>query len=66
MIDFIAEDKSMANVHDMIELASKTSNNVIIYGETGTGKEIVAKNIHLNSCPDKPIITINSVHYPRT
>ena len=34
---------------DLIRLASPTDSTIIIYGESGSGKELVARAIHLNS-----------------
>ena len=46
---FIGDSISMRNVFRMIEKASSSSIMVSISGETGTGKEMVAKAIHYNS-----------------
>jgi DNA-binding NtrC family response regulator len=40
---------NMKEVFETIELVKDTDSNVIIYGETGTGKEMVAKAIHYRS-----------------
>ena len=50
----------MQKVFSLMEKAVKTTINVSITGETGTGKELVAKAIHYNSPRGKrPFITIN-------
>lgn len=46
---FIGKDASIRQVFTLIEKACKTNITVSIYGETGTGKEVVAKAIHYNS-----------------
>jgi DNA-binding NtrC family response regulator len=43
------EHKNMELVYELIDKALNTNINVSIYGETGTGKELVAKAIHYNS-----------------
>lgn len=46
-------------------LAENTSTTVLIEGETGTGKEIVARNIHgLSARRDKPFVDINCSSIP--
>lgn len=50
----------------MAKIAAKTSCNVLITGETGTGKELMARFIHLNSArKDKRFVTINCATIPR-
>jgi DNA-binding NtrC family response regulator len=49
----------------LMEKAAKTTINVSITGETGTGKELVAKAIHMNSDRQKqPFIAINMAAIP--
>ncbi|MFQ5650683.1 MAG: sigma-54 interaction domain-containing protein [bacterium] len=44
---------------------AKSPANVLIYGETGTGKELLAKTIHyLGPRQDKPFVAINSTAIP--
>ncbi len=55
-----AENKNMLKVLNLIEQVAKTDTTVLITGETGTGKELVAKAIHDSSLrKDKPLIRIN-------
>lgn len=56
----IAEDKGMKNALNLIQQVAKTDATVLIQGETGTGKELVARAIHKESNRnDKPLIRIN-------
>ena len=56
----IAEDQSMKSVLNLIHQVAKTDATVLIQGETGTGKELVARAIHKESTRnDKPLIRIN-------
>ena len=58
--DIIAENKNMKAVLDLIKQVSITNATVLINGETGTGKELVARAIHRSSNRnDKPLIKIN-------
>ena len=52
-------------VFSLIEKACKTNISVSITGETGTGKELVAKAIHYNSSrKSQPFVTINMAAIP--
>ena len=47
--DFIGISPPMQKVFDTIQKVSKTDANVLILGENGTGKELVARALHRNS-----------------
>lgn len=56
----------MKAVFDLLKKTSQTKINVIINGETGTGKELVAKAIHFNSTRmKKPFVSINVAAIPK-
>ena len=56
----LGESPSIKNVYELIEKALTTNITVVVSGETGTGKELVAKAIHYNSKrKDKPFVTVN-------
>lgn len=56
----LGESSIMQPVYERIEKALHTSINVCVYGETGTGKELVAKAIHYNSRrKDKSFVALN-------
>lgn len=56
----IAEDAKMQNTLNLVHQVAKTDATVLIHGETGTGKELVARAIHRESNRnDKPLIRIN-------
>ncbi len=55
----------MLEVFKWVGLASSSSMSVLITGETGVGKEVIAKAIHQNSDrKDKPFIAINCTAIP--
>lgn len=47
--DFIGVSPAMLNVFAMIEKVARTEANVLILGENGTGKELVARELHRQS-----------------
>jgi two-component system, NtrC family, response regulator AtoC len=56
----------LKRVFALMEKAAKSQINVSIYGETGTGKELVAKSIHYNSGRNKkPFVAVNMSAIPR-
>ncbi|MEO0902439.1 MAG: sigma 54-interacting transcriptional regulator, partial [Bacteroidota bacterium] len=56
----IAKDESMIKVLDLIKQVANTEATVLIQGETGTGKELVARAIHdASNRNEKPLIRIN-------
>jgi DNA-binding NtrC family response regulator len=62
----IGNSAAIKKVFNMIEKACQSSITVSIYGETGTGKELVAKAIHYNSKrKTKPFVAINVAAIPR-
>jgi DNA-binding NtrC family response regulator len=56
----LGESSAIKNVYELVDKALETNITVIISGETGTGKELVAKAIHYNSKrKDKPFVAVN-------
>jgi len=56
----LGESPAIKNVYELIEKALDSNITVIISGETGTGKELVAKAIHYNSRrKDKSFVAVN-------
>ena len=52
--------REIDHVFDLMEKAVQTNISVSVSGETGTGKELVAKGIHYNSrSSNKPFIAVN-------
>jgi len=57
--------QGIADVLQLIEIAAFTDSPVLITGETGTGKNVVAKSVHYKSKADKaPFISINCASLP--
>ncbi|MCX8058745.1 MAG: sigma-54 dependent transcriptional regulator [Spirochaetes bacterium] len=65
--EFIGEDESIIKIKELIKIVAKSDSKVIIFGENGTGKELVARLIHLNSDRfDKNFVEINCAAIPPT
>lgn len=63
----IALSREMRHVLELVERVAKTRATVLITGETGVGKEIVAKHLHRRSGRrDKPIVVFNCHATPET
>ena len=61
----IGQSESIQKVFALIDKAAKTNITVSLTGETGTGKEMVAKAIHYNSTRNKyPFVAINVAAIP--
>jgi len=59
--------KAMETVFKMMDRAAQTNITVSVFGETGTGKELVAKGIHYNSSrSNKPFVPVNISSIPDT
>ena len=57
--DFIFKSPQMKEIFNEVALTSKSASNVLITGETGTGKEVLAKVIHILSERNGEFIPIN-------
>jgi DNA-binding NtrC family response regulator len=64
--DLVGQSSGLRNVVSQIDVVAPTEASVLILGETGTGKELVAHEIHLRSGrKDKPLIRVNCASIPR-
>lgn len=62
----IGQSESLKKIFSLLEKAAGNNINVSITGETGTGKEVVAKAIHFNSArKKKPFVTVNMAAIPK-
>lgn len=63
--DIITASPSIEEIKDRIPMIAETDSSVLIYGETGTGKELVAQSIHTSGArKDKPFISQNCAAIP--
>ncbi|QHI72302.1 sigma-54 interaction domain-containing protein [Aminipila terrae] len=65
--DIIGQNRRLKHQLDIAARASKTDAAVFIYGETGTGKELMAQSIHFNSARrSKPFLAQNCAALPES
>lgn len=63
--DFVANSESMLKIIETLEKVIPTKSNILILGESGTGKGLIAELVHCNSPRrDKPFISINCSAIP--
>ena len=56
----VGVSKSVSKVRELIEQVADSEANVLILGDSGTGKEVVARNLHYHSHRrDKPFVPVN-------
>ncbi|MCO5388050.1 MAG: sigma 54-interacting transcriptional regulator [Desulfosporosinus sp.] len=61
----VAESQQMRNIIQLCNVIAKTDSTVMLIGETGTGKEVMARHIHRNSLRSKePFIPVNCAAIP--
>jgi transcriptional regulator with GAF, ATPase, and Fis domain len=61
----VGTSTAMRQVYELIDKAASTSATVILQGESGTGKGLIARAIHLNSeRRDQPFITVDCTTLP--
>jgi len=64
--EFIGSYETMKEIYRKIGVAANNDLSVLIYGETGTGKELIANLIHKNSKKeDSSIVSVNCASIPR-
>jgi DNA-binding NtrC family response regulator len=60
----IGQSSKMQAVFDMINRVARTDSTVLITGETGTGKELVAQTIHYKSLrANRPLVAMNCASF---
>ncbi|WP_146571518.1 sigma-54-dependent transcriptional regulator [Botrimarina hoheduenensis] len=63
----IGQSRGMAHVNTLIDKVARTESTVLVLGETGTGKELVARAVHDRSPrAEKPFVAINCGALPET
>ncbi len=63
----VIKSKAMQEIQELIEAMAPSDANVLITGESGVGKEVIANIIHSRSRrADKPMIKLNCAAFPQT
>ncbi len=57
--EILTADPAMFRIFQYIEAVAKSAHPVLIVGETGTGKELIARAVHRVSRPKHPFVTVN-------
>lgn len=58
--NIIGRSPAMQKIFSLVKCVSNSCSNVIIYGKSGTGKELIARAIHYNSPrKDNPFVPVN-------
>ncbi len=65
--EIIGSDFGLKAVMEMVKQVAPIDSPVLLFGETGTGKEVIANAIHYSSCrKDGPLIKVNCGAIPET
>ncbi len=63
--DIVGKSAALRGVLDQISIVAPTSSTVLLHGETGTGKELIARAIHSNSPRrDRTFVKLNCAAIP--
>ena len=63
--EIIGHSAALNSVMDQVQLVAPTDSSVLILGETGTGKELIARAIHSGGARrDRPLIKVNCAALP--
>jgi two-component system nitrogen regulation response regulator NtrX len=65
--ELVGQSPAMQRLRELIQTAGPTNSRVLIGGENGTGKELVARAIHMHSIrSDHPFVAVNCAAIPET
>ena len=63
--NIVGKSERMLRILDLVAQVAPSRANILITGETGTGKELIAKAVHAHSArADQPFIAVNSGSIP--
>ncbi|MEJ2169253.1 MAG: sigma 54-interacting transcriptional regulator [Desulfobacterales bacterium] len=65
--EIVGRSQAMKQILAQVEQVARTDSTVLIQGETGTGKELVARAVHrLGARKDRSLVTVNCASLPPT
>ena len=63
--EIVGQSSALAKVIEKVKLVASTDSSVLILGETGTGKELIARAVHSNSeRRNRPLVKVNCAALP--
>ncbi len=63
--EIVGQSRTLKAALDQVQLVASTDSSVLILGETGTGKELVARAVHANSKRQaRPLVKVNCAALP--
>ena len=62
--ELIGQSAAMRDVRRLIEIAAPAKTTVLVLGDTGTGKELVARSVHAQSARKGELVSINCSAIP--
>ena len=64
--EFIGQSRAWQQIIEQLDMVAPTDVTVLVLGETGTGKELIARELHRRSRrKDKPLVRVNCVCVPK-
>ncbi len=64
--ELVGQSNAMRKVYDLISRIGESDASVLVHGETGTGKELIARSIHMKNPKrkDGPFVAVNCAAVP--
>lgn len=67
IVEIVGESPQIRNILDVVKRVASTPSSVLIFGQSGTGKELIAKALHyLGDRASQPFVIVNCAAIPDT